>query len=90
MDKFDLCQGARQLAKDLDFFIRWRCIEPERPIEIGAVRSKSRPRRQLLAQFLQQELFTILLRQHFNIEKEHIEETFNTFKGPLSFRNQPI
>ena len=56
LDKFYLCQGARQLAKDLDFFIRWRCIEPERPIEIGAVRSKSRPRRQLLAQFLQQDL----------------------------------
>ena len=79
MDKFDLCQGARQLAKDLDFFIRWRCIEPERPIEIGAVRSKSRPRRQLLAQFLQQELYTVLLRQHFNTGEEHAKATFNAF-----------
>ena len=84
MDKFDLCQGARQLAKDLDFFIRWRCIEPERPKEIGAVRSKSRPRRQLLAQFLQQDLYTTLLRHHFNTKEEHAKATFNAFslRGP--------
>ena len=85
MDKFDLCQGARQLAKDLDFFIRWRCIEPEQPIEIGAVRSKSRPRRQLLAQFLQQELLYYTASTTFQyIEKEHTKATFNTFslRGP--------
>ena len=92
LDKFDLCQGARQLAKDLDFFIRWRCIEPERPIEIGAVRSKSRPRRQLLAQFLQQELLyytaSTTLQYWRGTRKGNFQRILS--RRPLSFRNQHI